>query len=83
MTLPPPISRAFPTLRVASTPENDLGNFDPVWNPDTVVRNAAALVCDILYGVDDKPAPQRQMVEAEEVSEDSRGRTLPQPWTSR
>ena len=35
-----------------------------------VVRNAAALVWDTLYGVDAKLQPQRQMVESEEVSDD-------------
>src|SRR5262249_33704182 len=35
-----------------------------------VVRNGAALVWDMLYGVDDKLAPRRQMVESEEVSAD-------------
>src|SRR5499427_2980463 len=35
-----------------------------------LVGNAAALVWDTLYGVDDKLVPQRQMVEAEEVSAD-------------
>jgi peptide/nickel transport system substrate-binding protein len=35
-----------------------------------VVRNAAALVWDTLYGLDDKLVPQRQMAESEEVSAD-------------
>jgi len=34
------------------------------------VRNAGAMVWDTLYGVDDKLRPQRQMIEAEETSED-------------
>jgi hypothetical protein len=42
-----------------------------------VVRNAAAIVWDMLYGVDDKLQPQRQMVASEEVSADGL------PWTFR
>ena len=34
------------------------------------MRNAGLLVWDMLYGIDDKLQPQRQMVEAEEVSPD-------------
>src|SRR5215470_4093056 len=51
-------------------PQADLANFDPIWNTQYVVRNAAALVWDMLYGFDDKLQPQRQMVESEEVSPD-------------
>jgi peptide/nickel transport system substrate-binding protein len=51
-------------------PQADLANFDPVWSTTNVVRNAAGLVWDKLYGIDDKLRPQRQMVEAEEVSAD-------------
>jgi peptide/nickel transport system substrate-binding protein len=51
-------------------PRQDLSNFDPIWTSAYVVRNAAALVWDMLYGVDDTLSPQRQMVEAEEVSAD-------------
>jgi peptide/nickel transport system substrate-binding protein len=56
------------TLRFV--PQADLANFDPIWNTQYVVRNGAALVWDMLYGVDDNLAPQRQMVEAEELSDD-------------
>ncbi|MFI5012579.1 MAG: ABC transporter substrate-binding protein [Hyphomicrobiales bacterium] len=56
------------TLRFV--PQANLANFDPIWGTQYVVRNAAALVWDTLYGVDDKLMPQRQMVESEEVSED-------------
>jgi hypothetical protein len=34
-------------------PQADLANFDPVWSTAALVRNAAALVWDTLYGVDD------------------------------
>ena len=56
------------TLRFV--PQANLANFDPIWTTQYVVRNASALVWDTLYGVDDKLVPQRQMVEAEEVSSD-------------
>src|ERR1700728_617191 len=51
-------------------PQADLANFDPIWGTQYVVRNAAALVWDTLYGIDEKLQPQRQMIEAEEVSAD-------------
>ncbi|WP_238245258.1 ABC transporter substrate-binding protein, partial [Methylobacterium iners] len=51
-------------------PQANLANFDPIWGTQYVVRNAAALVWDTLYGVDDKLVPQRQMVESESVSDD-------------
>src|ERR1043166_7405593 len=56
------------TLRFV--PQANLANFDPIWTTQYVVRNASALVWDTLYGVDDKLMPQRQMIEAEEVSSD-------------
>jgi peptide/nickel transport system substrate-binding protein len=56
------------TLRFV--PQANLANFDPIWGTQYVVRNASALVWDTLYGFDDKLVPQRQMVEAEEVSSD-------------
>src|SRR5467141_3968331 len=51
-------------------PQADLENFDPIWNTQYVVRNAAALVWDTLYGFDDKLQPRPQMVESEQVSSD-------------
>lgn len=51
-------------------PQANLANFDPIWGTQYVVRNAAALVWDTLYGVDEKLQPQRQMVESETVSDD-------------
>src|SRR6266700_2290487 len=56
------------TLRFV--PQADLANFDPIWGTQYVVRNASAMVWDTLYGMDEKLEPQRQMVEAEEVSSD-------------
>src|SRR5580693_1153966 len=56
------------TLRFV--PQANLANFDPIWGTQFVVRNAAALVWDTLYGFDDKLSSRRQMVEAEQVSAD-------------
>ncbi|MBV8766843.1 MAG: ABC transporter substrate-binding protein, partial [Hyphomicrobiales bacterium] len=56
------------TLRFV--PQANLANFDPIWGTQYVVRNAAALVWDTLYGVDENLAPKRQMVESETVTED-------------
>src|SRR5512141_107998 len=40
------------TLRFV--PQANLANFDPIWGTQYVVRNAAVLVWDTLYGFDDK-----------------------------
>src|SRR5262245_15859585 len=56
------------TVRVV--PQANLANFDPIWGTQYAVRNASAMVWDTHYGVDEKLEPQRQMVEAEEVSSD-------------
>src|SRR4051794_5050968 len=72
-------SRGFPAPAIAQgaaartlrfVPQANLANFDPIWGTQYVVRNAAALVWDTLYGVDSKFQPQRQVVESEEVSSD-------------
>jgi peptide/nickel transport system substrate-binding protein len=51
-------------------PHADLANFDPIWTTAYIARNAGLLVWDMLYGMDNKLVPQRQMVEAENVSAD-------------
>ncbi len=56
------------TLRFV--PQMDLVNMDPIWGTSYSVRNAALLVWDTLYGVDEKLVAQRQMVEWEDVSPD-------------
>jgi peptide/nickel transport system substrate-binding protein len=63
------------TLRLI--PHAGLADLDPTSHADDIVRNAALLVWETLYGVDRALKPQRQMVEAEEVS--AQGRT----WTFR
>jgi peptide/nickel transport system substrate-binding protein len=66
----PAYSQAARTLRFV--PQANLANFDPIWGTQYVVRNAAVLVWDTLYGFDDKLEAQRQMVEGEEVSSDGK-----------
>ncbi|MXP61942.1 ABC transporter substrate-binding protein [Roseomonas sp. M0104] len=56
------------TLRFV--PQANLANFDPIWGTQYVVRNAAMMVWDTLYGVNSQLQPKRQMVESEEVSDD-------------
>lgn len=64
----PAIAQGAKVLRFV--PQANLANFDPIWGTQYVVRNAAALVWDTLYGIDDQIRPQRQMVENETVSPD-------------
>src|SRR5438034_8927756 len=66
----PAISQRAAARVLRFVPQADLANFDPIWNTQYVVRNAAALVWDMLYGFDDKLQPRRQMVESEETSSD-------------
>src|SRR5438309_8767235 len=66
----PAISQRAAARTLRFVPQADLANFDPIWNTQYVVRNGAALIWDMLYGVDDQLRPQRQMVEAEEISAD-------------
>ena len=66
----PALSQGAARARLRFVPQANLANFDPIWGTQYVVRNAAALVWDTLYGIDAKLQPQRQMVEAEEVSDD-------------
>src|SRR5271168_2305041 len=66
----PALSQGAAARTLRFVPQADLANFDPIWGTQYVVRNAAALVWDMLYGIDDKLQPQRQMIEAEEVSAD-------------
>jgi peptide/nickel transport system substrate-binding protein len=66
----PAISQRAAGRVVRLVPHADLANFDPIWTPAYIARNAGMLVWDTLYGVDAKLNVQRQMVEAEEVSSD-------------
>jgi peptide/nickel transport system substrate-binding protein len=66
----PAISQRVAARALRFVPQSDLANFDPIWGTQYVVRNASAMVWDTLYGMDENLKPQRQMVEAEEVTPD-------------
>src|SRR6201994_860430 len=66
----PAIAQGAAARTLRFVPQANLANFDPIWTTQYVVRNAAALVWDTLYGFDDKLVPQRQMVESEQVTPD-------------
>src|SRR6266404_6329106 len=66
----PAISQRAAARTLRFVPQADLANFDPIWNTQYVVRNGAALIWDMLYGVDENLQPRRQMVEAEDVTAD-------------
>jgi peptide/nickel transport system substrate-binding protein len=66
----PAISQRAAARALRFVPHADLSNFDPIWSFAYIARNAGLLVWDMLYGLDAKLQPQRQMVEAEEVSPD-------------
>src|SRR5215204_5199383 len=66
----PALSQGAAARTLKFVPQANLANFDPIWGTQYVVRNAAALVWDTLYGFDENLMPQRQMVESEETSAD-------------
>src|SRR5258707_15544122 len=66
----PAISQRVAARTLRFVPQADLASFDPIWNTQYVVRNAAALIWDMLYGADDKLQPRRQMLEAEDATAD-------------
>ena len=66
----PAISQGAAAKALRFVPQANLANFDPIWGTQYVVRNAAVLVWDTLYGFDEKLQPQRQMIESEETSSD-------------
>ena len=47
----PAISQRIAARTLRFVPQADLANFDPIWTPGYVVRNAGALVWDMLYGI--------------------------------
>jgi peptide/nickel transport system substrate-binding protein len=61
----PAISQRVAERVLRLVPHADLANFDPIWTPAYIARNAGSL-----YGMDARLQPQRQMVEAEEISDD-------------
>src|SRR6201994_923614 len=66
----PALSQGAAARTLRFVPQADLANFDPIWGTQYVVRNAAALVWDMLYGLDSSLQPQRQMAESEDVTDD-------------
>src|SRR3978361_2377413 len=68
----PALSQGAAARPLRFVPQANLANFDPVWGTQYVVRNAAALVWDTLYGLDATLQPQRQMVESGEGSDAGR-----------
>src|SRR4029453_3052136 len=68
----PEISQRAAARVLRFVPQADLANFDPIWNTQYVVRNAATLVWDMLYGFDDTLQPRRPRGEREGVSSDGR-----------
>src|ERR1700761_8887276 len=66
----PALSQGAAARTLRFVPQANLANFDPIWGTQYVVRNAAALVWDTLYGIDSSLQPQRQMAESEEVTDD-------------
>src|SRR5258707_7461127 len=66
----PAISQRAAARALRLVPHADLSNFDPIWSAAYIARSAGLLVWDMLYGIDAKLQPRRQMVEAEEVSPD-------------
>ncbi|KYH00396.1 ABC transporter substrate-binding protein [Bradyrhizobium sp. DOA1] len=68
----PALSQGASARTLRFVPQANLANFDPIWGTQYVVRNAAAMVWDTLYGIDAQLQPQRQMVESEETSDDGK-----------
>src|ERR1700693_1648839 len=66
----PAISQRASARALRLVPHADVANFDPIWTSAYIARNAGLLVWDMLYGMDEKLQPRRQMVESEEVSSD-------------
>ena len=66
----PALSQGAAARTLRFVPQANLANFDPIWGTQFVVRNAAMLVWDTLYGIDSSFTPRRQMIESEEVSSD-------------
>jgi peptide/nickel transport system substrate-binding protein len=66
----PAISQRAAARALRLVPQTNLANFDPIWTTAYIARNAGLLVWDMLYGMDNKLQPQRQMVESENVSPD-------------
>jgi peptide/nickel transport system substrate-binding protein len=54
----PAISQRVAARTLRFVPQADLSNFDPIWTTTYIARNAGVLAWDMLYGVDQSPAPE-------------------------
>lgn len=66
----PPAAKAAGSKVLRFIPNGGLDTFDPIGTTNYRVRNAAFLVWDTLYGIDENQVPQPQMVESGSVSDD-------------
>lgn len=66
----PAISQNAAARTLRFVPQANLANFDPIWGTQYVVRNAAAVVWDTLYGINERLEPEPQMIEGDTVSAD-------------
>jgi peptide/nickel transport system substrate-binding protein len=48
----PAISQRAAARTLRLVPHTDLANFDPIWSPSYIARNAGLLVWDMLYGIE-------------------------------
>src|SRR3979490_2989920 len=62
----PALSQGAAARTLRFVPQANLANFDPIWGTQYVVRNAAALVWDTLYGIHAPLPPARHIVASEE-----------------
>jgi peptide/nickel transport system substrate-binding protein len=67
----PLVSRAQDTRVLRFIPQANLSTMDAVAGTQYVVRNAALLIWDTLYGINSNLEPQPQMCEGHEVSSDA------------
>ena len=65
----PHVARSQSSRVLRFVPQANLANLDAVSNTQYVVRNAALLVWDTLYGVDSNLVPQPQMCEGHTLSD--------------
>ena len=68
----PRLARAQDARLLRFVPQANLSSLDAVAGTQYVVRNAALLVWDTLYGVDSNLVPQPQMVESHELADDDK-----------
>src|ERR1700737_4610620 len=68
----PSLATAAGTKLLKLVPQTNLGNRDPIWGTQYVVRNASLLIWDTLYGVDRKLDPKPHMAEGHEITDDGR-----------